>query len=276
MLGVEVVLADGRIMNCFETEKEQHRLRPAPYLHRRRRHARHHNRRGGQAVPASARGGNRLRRRALSSRRAEAAQSGPGARRRHGDQLRADRARRHRIRASSTATASVIRSPATRLVCADGSLVAARRRPARKLSSNSSPTRARTRPGRRCHLGRQPRSGQGFWHLREKLDGGAEARGRIDQGRRLGAGRSGSGISWGSSHCAAKAIVPGCRPVPFGHLGDGNVHFNVSQPVGADTAQFLRAGTRSTTPSTRLCSSTTARFRPSTVSASSSATCCRR
>jgi D-lactate dehydrogenase (cytochrome) len=38
---------------------------------------------------------------------------------------------------------------------------------------------------------------------------------------------------------AAKAIVQGCRPVPFGHLGDGNVHFNVSQPVGADSAQFL-------------------------------------
>jgi len=38
---------------------------------------------------------------------------------------------------------------------------------------------------------------------------------------------------------AAKAIVAGCRPVPFGHLGDGNVHFNVSQPVGADSAQFL-------------------------------------
>jgi FAD/FMN-containing dehydrogenase len=37
----------------------------------------------------------------------------------------------------------------------------------------------------------------------------------------------------------AKAIVPGCRPVPFGHLGDGNVHFNVSQPVGADQSQFL-------------------------------------
>ena len=38
---------------------------------------------------------------------------------------------------------------------------------------------------------------------------------------------------------AAKAIVAGCRPMPFGHLGDGNVHFNVSQPVGADSAQFL-------------------------------------
>ena len=28
--------------------------------------------------------------------------------------------------------------------------------------------------------------------------------------------------------------------MPFGHLGDGNIHYNVSQPVGADTAAFLR------------------------------------
>lgn len=38
---------------------------------------------------------------------------------------------------------------------------------------------------------------------------------------------------------AVIALVPGCRPVPFGHLGDGNIHFNVSQPVDADKAQFL-------------------------------------
>ena len=38
---------------------------------------------------------------------------------------------------------------------------------------------------------------------------------------------------------AVEAMVPGCRPVPFGHLGDGNIHFNVSQPVGADKAGFL-------------------------------------
>nr|WP_047582851.1 FAD-binding oxidoreductase [Methylobacterium sp. ZNC0032] len=36
-----------------------------------------------------------------------------------------------------------------------------------------------------------------------------------------------------------EAMVPGCRPVPFGHLGDGNIHFNVSQPLGADKAGFL-------------------------------------
>lgn len=38
---------------------------------------------------------------------------------------------------------------------------------------------------------------------------------------------------------AVQKLIPGCRPVPFGHLGDGNIHFNVSQPVGADTTQFL-------------------------------------
>ena len=35
------------------------------------------------------------------------------------------------------------------------------------------------------------------------------------------------------------ALVPGARPVPFGHLGDGNIHYNVSQPVGMDKAEFL-------------------------------------
>lgn len=38
---------------------------------------------------------------------------------------------------------------------------------------------------------------------------------------------------------AVEAMIPGCRPVPFGHMGDGNIHFNVSQPVGADKAAFL-------------------------------------
>ena len=33
--------------------------------------------------------------------------------------------------------------------------------------------------------------------------------------------------------------VPGARLVAFGHLGDGNIHCNVSQPVGADKAAFL-------------------------------------
>ncbi|WP_375161508.1 FAD-binding oxidoreductase [Bradyrhizobium sp. RDT46] len=38
---------------------------------------------------------------------------------------------------------------------------------------------------------------------------------------------------------AVVKLIPGARPVPFGHLGDGNLHYNVSQPIGADTADYL-------------------------------------
>lgn len=36
-----------------------------------------------------------------------------------------------------------------------------------------------------------------------------------------------------------KDMLPDCRPVPFGHIGDGNIHFNVSQAVGDDRDAFL-------------------------------------
>lgn len=38
---------------------------------------------------------------------------------------------------------------------------------------------------------------------------------------------------------AVVKLIPGARPVPFGHLGDGNLHYNVSQPIGANTADYL-------------------------------------
>ncbi len=38
---------------------------------------------------------------------------------------------------------------------------------------------------------------------------------------------------------AAGALVAGIRPVPFGHMGDGNIHFNFSPPVGADDTAFM-------------------------------------
>ncbi len=41
---------------------------------------------------------------------------------------------------------------------------------------------------------------------------------------------------------ASDAVIrrtPGARVVAFGHMGDGNIHFNVSQPLGADKAAFL-------------------------------------
>jgi FAD/FMN-containing dehydrogenase len=41
------------------------------------------------------------------------------------------------------------------------------------------------------------------------------------------------------ANAAVTRLIPGSRPVPFGHLGDGNIHYNVSQPVGGNTAAFL-------------------------------------
>jgi FAD/FMN-containing dehydrogenase len=38
---------------------------------------------------------------------------------------------------------------------------------------------------------------------------------------------------------AAETLIPGIRPVPFGHVGDGNLHFNFTQPVGADKEAYL-------------------------------------
>jgi FAD/FMN-containing dehydrogenase len=35
------------------------------------------------------------------------------------------------------------------------------------------------------------------------------------------------------------ARYPGCRPCPFGHMGDGNLHFNVTQPAGMDKTAWL-------------------------------------
>ncbi|CAM5512554.1 FAD/FMN-containing dehydrogenase [Aquamicrobium terrae] len=38
---------------------------------------------------------------------------------------------------------------------------------------------------------------------------------------------------------AVERVCPGARPVCFGHMGDGNLHYNVSRPAGGDDAAFL-------------------------------------
>ncbi len=38
---------------------------------------------------------------------------------------------------------------------------------------------------------------------------------------------------------AVDTFLPDCRFLSFGHMGDGNIHFNVSQPLGMDKKAFL-------------------------------------
>lgn len=35
-------------------------------------------------------------------------------------------------------------------------------------------------------------------------------------------------------------LLPEARPVPLGHFGDGNVHYNIAQPIGMDAQEFLK------------------------------------
>jgi FAD/FMN-containing dehydrogenase len=41
------------------------------------------------------------------------------------------------------------------------------------------------------------------------------------------------------ANAAVEKFIPGVRPLPFGHVGDGNIHYNVTQPDGADRNEFL-------------------------------------
>jgi FAD/FMN-containing dehydrogenase len=42
------------------------------------------------------------------------------------------------------------------------------------------------------------------------------------------------------ANAAVVKLIPGSRPLPFGHVGDGNIHYNVTQPVGANSSDFMR------------------------------------
>jgi D-lactate dehydrogenase (cytochrome) len=42
------------------------------------------------------------------------------------------------------------------------------------------------------------------------------------------------------ANAAVTRLIPGARPFPFGHLGDGNIHYNVSEPEGGDPGFLAR------------------------------------
>jgi FAD/FMN-containing dehydrogenase len=77
-----------------------------------------------------------------------------------------------------------------------------------------------------------------FWQLRECLsDAQSKEGGSIKHDVSVAVGLVPTLIREATP--AVEAFLPGSRVVAFGHLGDGNIHFNVSQPVGADKQAFL-------------------------------------
>jgi FAD/FMN-containing dehydrogenase len=77
-----------------------------------------------------------------------------------------------------------------------------------------------------------------FWHLRETLPEAQKPEGGSIK-HDISVPVAAVPEFLREADAAVAALIPGARPVPFGHLGDGNIHYNVSRPVSADTKAYL-------------------------------------
>jgi FAD/FMN-containing dehydrogenase len=80
---------------------------------------------------------------------------------------------------------------------------------------------------------------KGLWHIRESIP-----LAQADEGLNIKHDIS-VPVSRIPDFCAAtdaelQRAIPGVRLVNFGHLGDGNLHYNVQAPEGVDGKAFLR------------------------------------
>jgi FAD/FMN-containing dehydrogenase len=80
---------------------------------------------------------------------------------------------------------------------------------------------------------------KGLWHIRESITLAQAAEGlNIKHDISIPVSRIPDFVAETDALLAQK--VPGVRMVDFGHLGDGNLHYNVQAPEGADGPAFLR------------------------------------
>lgn len=79
---------------------------------------------------------------------------------------------------------------------------------------------------------------QAIWRLRESASEAQKPEGgSIKHDISVPVGRIPEFIA--RADAAVEAVCPGARPVAFGHFGDGNVHYNVSQPPAMDKGEYL-------------------------------------
>ena len=78
-----------------------------------------------------------------------------------------------------------------------------------------------------------------MWHLRESIPL-AQAEEGLNIKHDIGVPVSRMAAFVESTAELVIQAVPGARLIVFGHLGDGNLHYNVQAPIGADPARFLQ------------------------------------
>jgi len=79
-----------------------------------------------------------------------------------------------------------------------------------------------------------------LWHLRESIPL-AQALEGLNIKHDIGVPLSRMVAFAESTAELIQQAIPGARLVVFGHLGDGNLHYNVQAPLGMDPARFLQA-----------------------------------
>ena len=268
--------ADGRgLGRPARPAQGQHRLRPEAALHRRRGHARRDHRGGAEAVSEAApRRSTALVALAIAARtRSRCSRSRSRA---LGD--------RHSPRSSwcPTSACELVRKHFPELPAP-----LAGRIPWYVLLEIVATPRAR-RVRRRFEAllerGARARARRATRRSRERARrrGSSGSCARTSRRRR----RSRARTSSTTSRCRSRAIAefidatdaalerafPACGMVVFGHLGDGNLHYNVSPPRRRRPAtRFSRRGRRSTASCTTRSPRSAARSRPSTASASAEA-----
>ena len=76
------------------------------------------------------------------------------------------------------------------------------------------------------------------WHLRESMSEAQRPEGgSINYDVSVPVSRIPAFLA--EADAAVLGLMPAARICAFGHLGDGNIHYNISQPVGADKAEFI-------------------------------------
>jgi FAD/FMN-containing dehydrogenase len=78
---------------------------------------------------------------------------------------------------------------------------------------------------------------EGFWHLRHSISEAQKSEGSsLKHDISVPIGKLHEFLTKGDELLAK--IMPEARLVAFGHVGDGNLHYNVSQPENSDTEEF--------------------------------------
>ena len=178
-----------------QAQEGQHRLRPQKPVHRRRRHARRHHRGGAAPGAAAALGRDRMGRDPVGAGRGRSAGACRRTHRRRRHQLRDHVTRGHRDRGQARRCAQSARHRVA-LLRADRAVVAAARGPARVAGADSG-RRSGEGPRARRHDLRERRAGQGILENPRAVRRDAGPRGRLDQARRVGAGRQHPGLHRG-------------------------------------------------------------------------------